>query len=142
MMVTMDATFELIIPTPSARILQPALDKFLRSLLKEQVDIQALAHAFELTRQGAVDSLKFAKGDLFQAFQNEVCQMRLDTTMLDELIHEYCVYRGIVGAPNPSCEGMKIGHEPSESESTLSVEARNGSNKLANADMDSPGTEE
>lgn len=34
-----------------------------------QVDIQALAHAVELTRQGAVDSLRFAKGDLFQAFQ-------------------------------------------------------------------------
>lgn len=34
-----------------------------------QVDIQALAHAVELTRQGAIDSLRFAKGDLFQAFQ-------------------------------------------------------------------------
>ncbi|KAI3489919.1 hypothetical protein L1887_45951 [Cichorium endivia] len=35
----------------------------------DEVDIQALAHVVELTRQGAVDSLKFAKGDLFQAFQ-------------------------------------------------------------------------
>jgi hypothetical protein len=35
----------------------------------DEVDVQALAHAVELTRQGAVDSLKFAKGDLFQAFQ-------------------------------------------------------------------------
>lgn len=34
-----------------------------------QVDIQALAHAVELTRQGAIDSLRFAKGDVFQAFQ-------------------------------------------------------------------------
>lgn len=34
-----------------------------------QVDIQALAHAVELTRQGSVDSLKFAKGDLLLAFQ-------------------------------------------------------------------------
>lgn len=34
-----------------------------------QVDIQSLAHAVELTRQGAVDSLRFAKGDLFLAFQ-------------------------------------------------------------------------
>nr|KAJ0213206.1 hypothetical protein LSAT_V11C400221090 [Lactuca sativa] len=126
-------------------------EAFLEAPPFDEVDIQALAHAVELTRQGAVDSLKFAKGDLFQAFQNEVCRMRLDITMLDELIHEYCVYRGIVssGAPNPSCkykclfgEGMKIGHEPSESESTLSVEARSGSNKLADADMDSPGTEE
>ncbi|KAI3500474.1 hypothetical protein L1887_36296 [Cichorium endivia] len=114
----------------------------------DEVDIQALAHAVELTRQGAVDSLKFAKGDLFQAFQNEVCRMRLDITMLDELIHEYCVYRGIVssGAPNPSSQGMQIPQEPSESESTLSadfsLEVRSGSNKLADTDMDSPGTEE
>jgi hypothetical protein len=34
-----------------------------------QVDVQALAHAVEVTRQGAIDSLKFAKGDLYQAFQ-------------------------------------------------------------------------
>lgn len=40
-----------------------------------QVDIQALAHAVELTRQGAVDSLKFAKGDLHQAFQVGVSQL-------------------------------------------------------------------
>lgn len=33
------------------------------------VDIQALAHAVELTRQGAIESLRFAKGDLFLAFQ-------------------------------------------------------------------------
>lgn len=38
-----------------------------------QVDIQALAHAVELTRQGAIDSLRFAKGDLFQAFQVISC---------------------------------------------------------------------
>ncbi|CAI9763297.1 unnamed protein product [Fraxinus pennsylvanica] len=61
-----------------------------------EVDIQALAHAVELTRQGAVDSLRFAKGDLYQAFQNELCRMRLDVSKLDELVHEYCVYRGIV----------------------------------------------
>ncbi|KAJ0694652.1 putative CTLH/CRA to LisH motif domain-containing protein [Helianthus annuus] len=117
----------------------------------DEVDIQALAHAVELTRQGAVDSLKFAKGDLFQAFQNEICRMRLDITMLDELIREYCVYRGIVnsGGPNTSSQGTLLAHEPSvsnqpESESTLSadvsLEVRSGSNKLADTDMDSPGT--
>ncbi|KAL8473154.1 hypothetical protein ACS0TY_030113 [Phlomoides rotata] len=62
----------------------------------DEVDIQALAHAVELTRQGAIDSLRFAKGDLNQAFQNELCRMRLDISVLDELVHEYCVYRGIV----------------------------------------------
>ncbi|KAK6128984.1 hypothetical protein DH2020_037272 [Rehmannia glutinosa] len=35
----------------------------------DEVDIQALAHAVELTRQGAIDSLRFAKGDLHLAFQ-------------------------------------------------------------------------
>ena len=34
-----------------------------------QVDIQALAHAVELTRQGAIDSLRFARGNLSEAFQ-------------------------------------------------------------------------
>ncbi|KAF3329503.1 Glucose-induced degradation protein 8 [Carex littledalei] len=64
------------------------------------VDIQALAHAVELTRQGSVDSLKFAKGDLLLAFQNELCRMKLDLPSLDKLVHEYCVYRGIVeGCP-------------------------------------------
>lgn len=62
----------------------------------DEVDVQALAHAVELTRQGAVDSLKFAKGHLYQAFQNELCRMKLDLTLLDKLVHEYCVYRGIV----------------------------------------------
>lgn len=38
-----------------------------------QVDIQALVHAAGLTRQDAVDSLRFAKGDLFQAFQVFTC---------------------------------------------------------------------
>ncbi|XP_078165153.1 ran-binding protein in the microtubule-organising centre protein [Carex rostrata] len=66
----------------------------------DEVDIQALAHAVELTRQGSVDSLKFAKGDLLLAFQNELCRMKLDLPSLDRLVHEYCVYRGIVeGCP-------------------------------------------
>ncbi|XP_062205105.1 uncharacterized protein LOC133907098 [Phragmites australis] len=62
----------------------------------DEVDVQALAHAVELTRQGAVDSLKFAKGDLYQAFQNELCRMKLDLSLLDTIVHEYCIYRGIV----------------------------------------------
>lgn len=68
----------------------------------DEVDIQALAHAVQLTRQGAVDSLRFAKGDLFKAFQNEICRVRLNMTVLDELVHEYCVYRGIVDPVTPS----------------------------------------
>ncbi|XP_042385294.1 uncharacterized protein LOC121976936 isoform X1 [Zingiber officinale] len=62
----------------------------------DEVDIQAIAHAVELTRQGAIDSLRMAKGDLFHAFQNELCRMKLDLSILDKLVHEYCIYRGIV----------------------------------------------
>ncbi|KNA05142.1 hypothetical protein SOVF_192920 [Spinacia oleracea] len=65
-------------------------------------DVQALAHAVQLTRQGAVYSLRFAKGDLVQAFQNELCRMRLNVSTLDELVREYCVYRGIVDPVVPS----------------------------------------
>lgn len=71
----------------------------------DEVDIQALAHAVELTRQGAVDSLRFVKGDLFQAFQNELCRNRLDVSLLDELVLEYCIYRGIADSASiPSSE--------------------------------------
>lgn len=73
----------------------------------DEVDIQALAHAVKLTRQGAVDSLKFAKGDLFLAFQNELCRMKLDVRMLDDLVHEYCVYRGIVDVGSVPLPGMQ-----------------------------------
>ncbi|KZV45991.1 hypothetical protein F511_10681 [Dorcoceras hygrometricum] len=73
----------------------------------DEVDIQALAHAVELTRQGAVDSLRFAKGDLQQAFKNELSRMRLDVSVLDELVQEYCVYRGIVDSV-PMTAGTQI----------------------------------
>ncbi|CAN1350312.1 Glucose-induced degradation protein 8 homolog [Linum perenne] len=74
----------------------------------DEVDIQALAHAVELTRQGAVDSLRFAKGNLFQAFQNELCRMKLDVSMVDELVREYCVYRGIIDSGFVSFAECKI----------------------------------
>ncbi|XP_035548025.1 uncharacterized protein LOC109003499 isoform X3 [Juglans regia] len=74
----------------------------------DEVDVQALAHAVELTRQGAVDSLRFSKGDLFLAFQNELCRMRLDVSMLDELVCEYCVYRGIVDSGLASTSGFMM----------------------------------
>ena len=38
--------------------------------------------------------------------QNEICRMRLNVTILDELVHEYCVYRGIVDPAVPSAGGM------------------------------------
>ncbi|CAM8882434.1 unnamed protein product [Rhodiola kirilowii] len=88
-------------------------ESFLEAPPFDEVDIQALAHAVELTRQGAVDSLKFAKGDLLQAFQNELCRMRLDISMLDELVLEYCVYRGIVDRSFASRLGkLDTGYSP------------------------------
>ncbi|XP_020591283.1 uncharacterized protein LOC110032108 [Phalaenopsis equestris] len=68
----------------------------------DEVDIQALVHAVELTRQGAVDSLRFAKGDLIQAFQNELCRTTLNFSVLDELVHEYCIYRGLAASDTMS----------------------------------------
>ncbi|KAL6553142.1 hypothetical protein OROGR_006984 [Orobanche gracilis] len=70
----------------------------------DEVDIQALAHAVELTRQGAIDSLRFSKGDLHQAFQNELCRMRVDIPVLDKLVREYCIYRGIVDSTTVNSE--------------------------------------
>ncbi|XP_024932281.1 uncharacterized protein LOC107424773 isoform X2 [Ziziphus jujuba] len=78
----------------------------------DEVDIQALAHAVELTRQGAIDSLRFSKGDLFQAFQNELCRMKLDVSMLDELVREYCIYRGIVDSGLASPSGFQTLSKP------------------------------
>lgn len=80
----------------------------------DEVDIQALAHAVELTRQGAIDSLRFAKGDLFLAFQNELGRMRLDVPLLDQLVREYCVYRGIVDSASgkqPIQEPVKLNQQ-------------------------------
>ncbi|GFP96928.1 glucose-induced degradation protein 8 homolog [Phtheirospermum japonicum] len=40
---------------------------------------------------------------------NELCRMRLDISLLDELVHEYCIYRGIVNsAPVNPGEGSHV----------------------------------
>ncbi|XP_059640086.1 uncharacterized protein LOC132282429 isoform X2 [Cornus florida] len=106
----------------------------------DEVDIQALAHAVELTRQGAIDSLRFAKGDLFQAFQNEICRMRLDVSMLDELVHEYCVYRGIVDSgltsPSGNCSlDVESGASKNSNSETSINNARMNSSPEINVDM-------
>ncbi|XP_047948515.1 uncharacterized protein LOC125194376 isoform X1 [Salvia hispanica] len=87
----------------------------------DEVDIQALAHAVELTRQGAIDSMRFAKGDLYKAFQNELCRMKVDISVLDELVHEYCIYRGIVD-PDPTNLGERL-HVATEMETADKWEA-------------------
>ncbi|XP_006662311.3 uncharacterized protein LOC102722149 [Oryza brachyantha] len=80
----------------------------------DEVDVQALAHAVELTRQGAVESLKFAKGDIFQAFQNELCRMKLDLPLLDKLVHEYCIYRGIVEGGSNALPGWESNNQKND----------------------------
>ncbi|KAF5738209.1 hypothetical protein HS088_TW13G01105 [Tripterygium wilfordii] len=124
----------------------------------DEVDIQALAHAVELTRQGAIDSLRFAKGDLFMAFQNELSRMKLDVSLLDELVCEYCVYRGIVDSGFALPSGLQTlcaplnGNQP-ESKSCLSrncsLEVSIGSSKhsdvetfISDSHMDSPESNE
>ncbi|XP_027346425.1 uncharacterized protein LOC113858136 isoform X2 [Abrus precatorius] len=113
----------------------------------DEVDIQALAHAVELTRQGAIDSLRFAKGDLFLAFQNELCRMRLDVPLLDQLVREYCVYRGIVDSASgkqPIPEPIKFNQDPgccSSRDCSLELDCNaskhsDGETSVTNAQMD------
>ncbi|XP_026455829.1 uncharacterized protein LOC113356814 isoform X2 [Papaver somniferum] len=112
-------------PTPQESLLEaPPFD---------EVDVQALAHAVDLTRQGAIDSLRSAKGDLFQAFKNELCRMRMDVSVLDDLVHEYCVYRGIV-----EC-GLSSGHDMQSlgrSSITCEPDPSNGSSLDCSINMD------
>ncbi|KAH7446944.1 hypothetical protein KP509_01G083400 [Ceratopteris richardii] len=59
-------------------------------------DVQALAYAVDLSRQGAVDSLRYAGADLKLALKNELSRIKLDIGLLDELVHDYCIYRGLI----------------------------------------------
>ncbi|KAF6143545.1 hypothetical protein GIB67_029714 [Kingdonia uniflora] len=103
----------------------------------DEVDIQALAHAVELTRQGAVDSLWFSKGNLFQAFQNEICRTKLNVELLDELVHEYCVYRGLVeGGITSSFSGILSGQQiPAGSSANHEQDLGYVSSKVSNSDF-------
>ncbi|XP_078444307.1 ran-binding protein in the microtubule-organising centre protein [Wolffia australiana] len=103
----------------------------------DEVDIQALAHAVELTRQGAIDSLRFARGDLNVALQNELCRMKLNLPMLDELIHEYCIYRGLVDEDQTSGDSAKSllwpkeGPSASKDCSSLTVDHETSNNVMS-----------
>ncbi|KAM3408576.1 hypothetical protein ACQJBY_001588 [Aegilops geniculata] len=105
-----------------------------------EVDVQALAHAVELTRQGAIDSLKFAKGDLYQAFQNELCRMKMDLSLLDKLVHEYCIYRGIV----QGCSHALPGTADMQCSQNIDVSLINnqGANNEAHLDCESAGKQD
>ncbi|CAM6042320.1 unnamed protein product [Sphagnum compactum] len=61
-------------------------------------DVQALAQAAGLSRQGALNSLRFTNGDLFAAFKNELSRLRVNFSMINELVKEYCIYRGLIGS--------------------------------------------
>ncbi|MCO5546584.1 hypothetical protein L7F22_000013 [Adiantum nelumboides] len=68
----------------------------------DESDVQALAHAVDVSRQGAVDSLRYAGGDLNLALKNELGRIRLDRGLLDDLVHDYCVYRGLIDVTTTS----------------------------------------
>lgn len=78
----------------------------------KEVDVQALAHAVGLPRQGAIDSLRYTDGDLFAAFQNELSRMKLNVPMVDELVHEYCLYRGLIYGTLNSSSDFQISLKP------------------------------
>ncbi|XP_074582012.1 uncharacterized protein LOC141838436 isoform X1 [Curcuma longa] len=107
----------------------------------DEVDIQAIAHAVELTRQGAIDSLRMAKGDLFHAFQNELCRMKLDLSILDKLVHEYCIYRGIVDGVSHSPPASDQENNSSRDCSSSNIECisskfSDGETSVGNADAE------
>jgi len=78
----------------------------------KEVDVQALAHAVGLSRQGAIDSLRYTDGDLFAAFQNELSRMKLNVPMVDELVHGYCIYRGLIYGTFNSSSDWEISLKP------------------------------
>ncbi|KAJ7515636.1 hypothetical protein O6H91_22G021700 [Diphasiastrum complanatum] len=59
-------------------------------------DVQALAQAVDISRQAAVDSLRYTNGDLNTAMKNELSRMRVNVAAIDALVHEYCIYRGLL----------------------------------------------
>lgn len=95
------------------------LDCLMEAPKFDESDVQALAHAVDLSRQGAVDSLRYAEGDLNLALKNELSRIRLDTGLLDDLVHDYCVYRGLIDANTASVLSMSseiINTEPEQTE--------------------------
>ncbi|XP_024530660.1 uncharacterized protein LOC9646305 [Selaginella moellendorffii] len=61
-----------------------------------EVDVQALAQAAELPRHDAIHSLRYTRGDVMAALKNELSRIRINTSILDKLVWEYCVYRGLI----------------------------------------------
>ncbi|KAL3689657.1 hypothetical protein R1sor_015966 [Riccia sorocarpa] len=121
-----------------------------------EADVQALAQAADLPRQAAVNSLRYTEGDLTFAFKNELSRLRINTALVDELVREYCLYRGLIergsnsndsGASSAvvaaeltnflsvdvmkrmkSCTGMKTAH-PHLSQDTLVSEVQKGTDE-------------
>lgn len=81
----------------------------------DEGDVQTLAHSVDLSRQGAVDSLRYAGGVLNLAFKNELSRIKIDTRVLDDLVYDYCVYRGLIGGtttsvPTSTCSELTDEH--------------------------------
>eukprot|EP00250_Pteridium_aquilinum_P000798 c10963_g1_i1 orf=536-2674(-) len=98
----------------------------------DESDVQALAHAVDLSRQGAVDSLRYAGGDLNLAFKNELSRIKINTSVLDDLVHGYCVYRGLIDAtlssvPRTCSEVIDIVPELTDEHGSSARDEREGS---------------
>eukprot|EP00898_Chlorokybus_atmophyticus_P008395 jgi/Chlat1/8557/Chrsp82S07952 len=61
-----------------------------------EADIQTLAQAAAISRQRAVESLNYTNGDLEEALRNELDTIHVDVCLMDELVYEYCAYRGLI----------------------------------------------
>lgn len=49
-----------------------------------------------LTPQEAIEALKHTQGDIHFALRNELARVRLKEELLEEVLVEYCVYRGLI----------------------------------------------
>ncbi|XP_059293662.1 uncharacterized protein LOC132046873 isoform X2 [Lycium ferocissimum] len=68
--------------------------------------------------------------------ENELCRIRLDDPMVDELVHEYCVYRGFVNFSVVNSPGMQHSINDDQSEyghlsKNCSTEVGRGNTKLS-----------
>lgn len=58
-----------------------------------EADIQSLKEAVQLSRQEAVEALRHTKGDVKEAFVNELAAMHLNVPLMDDLVLAYAAHR-------------------------------------------------
>lgn len=60
-----------------------------------EADVQTLLMRVDISRQDAVESLRFTNGDVLAAFRNELGRICLNTARLQALVEDYCAHRGL-----------------------------------------------